>query len=396
MPQLNVCHIIGLCRMITLDNTDKFYSQPMAHRFGNSLIKMLQDEQWSSLEIAVAWVRHSGMRHILPALEEFVKRGNTFHASVGIDIEHTSREGLEDLLSLSSFGVAETYIFHNEARGVFHPKVYLFSNSEKAKLIVGSNNLTEDGLFINTEAGLEITAQIDDMVIKEVKEALASWRDTSYKISHTLDHDFLEELVLEGYVYTEAILRGRSRLQRREQQNGKQNRQLFGRMPAPLPPPLVSATTSSSQGEKVLVPNRANEFVSLDGRVLLMRIRVSRGGTQAQVPQKLLDDSFFFGVISGTVKIVSLHDLRSRSVNPARSGGTTNTRKLEIPEAISFSGTVLRLVRTTEGILYQAFDIASPTGAEIMRKIDEGYASIPRETGVTRHDLNQATMWRFV
>jgi len=161
-----------------------FYNQPLVYRFGNDLLGHILDEQWTRLEIGVAWVRQSGTKHVRNAIKSFLHRGGILRASVGIDIENTSKEGLQDLLSLCAEGDMEVFVSHNETRSsTFHPKVYLFSNDQKAKLIVGSNNITESGLFTNVEGGLEIDASPDEDAINEARMALASWRDPETRLA---------------------------------------------------------------------------------------------------------------------------------------------------------------------------------------------------------------------
>ncbi len=147
--------------------------------FGIALVEALQSGEWTSFDVGVAWVRRSGTRHLLPAPRSFLDRGRIVRFTVGIDIENTSKEGLEDLLALTSVGDCKTFIYHNEASSVFHPKVYLFSNDQKARLIVGSNNITEAGLFRNTEMGLQIDVSVKDPVMADIRSALASWQDES-------------------------------------------------------------------------------------------------------------------------------------------------------------------------------------------------------------------------
>lgn len=106
------------------------YIQPHAHRFGTTLQDLLVGDRWESFAVGVAWVRRSGTRHLFQALGSFLDRGGTTRFAVGVDIENTSREGLQDLLSLDSRGHSETFIYHNEAATTFHPKLYLFSNAK--------------------------------------------------------------------------------------------------------------------------------------------------------------------------------------------------------------------------------------------------------------------------
>ena len=167
------------------------YNQPIAHRFGKAFQQLIESGEWNSLDVAVAWVRRSGTRHVVPYLQDFLADGGTARFTVGVDIENTSQEGLEDLLSLAESGTSETFIYHNESAVTFHPKLYLFSNVQRARLIVGSNNLTEAGLFTNTEAGLQIDAGIDDEVIRDTRISLASWRDPSENLAKPLDQTLL-------------------------------------------------------------------------------------------------------------------------------------------------------------------------------------------------------------
>jgi len=153
------------------------YNQPTAHRFGVELQDLLEASEWNHFDAAVAWVRRSGTRHLLPSLKAFLQRGGAAKFIIGVDIENTSKEGLDDLLSLDGLGQCSTFIHHNETEVTFHPKLYLLAGVGRARLIVGSNNLTEAGLFTNTEAGLQIDAAPNEAVIEDARHALAAWCD---------------------------------------------------------------------------------------------------------------------------------------------------------------------------------------------------------------------------
>ncbi|MBU2860286.1 NgoFVII family restriction endonuclease [Acidithiobacillus ferrooxidans] len=150
-----------------------FYNQPLAIRFGTEFLRHVDqvdhlEPYWDSLDIAVAWVRASGMEYLSDRLANFLRNGGHVSVIVGIDIQNTTREGLQALLDLESHGHCETFVYHNEASGVFHPKLYLFRNDEEARLIVGSNNITQSGLYVNVEAGLQIDTTVDAASVKVV------------------------------------------------------------------------------------------------------------------------------------------------------------------------------------------------------------------------------------
>jgi hypothetical protein len=161
------------------------------------------------------------MSYLTQQLTNFLRGGGEVSIVVGIDLLNTTREGLEALLALEPHGCCETYVYHNEAQSVFHPKLYLFRNEEEARLIVGSNNITEAGLYVNVEAGLQTDVPVNSPTIVEVVDALASWKDTATGLSFRLDAALLNRLVTEGYVPDEATARAQLRRVRQRQGAGR-------------------------------------------------------------------------------------------------------------------------------------------------------------------------------
>src|SRR5258708_11262175 len=189
-----------------------FYNEPLAVRFGTELRRNVDqldgvDPFWDTLDIAVAWVRASGMAYLSDRLANFLENGGRLSVIVGIDIQNTTREGLQALLDLEQYGKCETIVYHNEANWVFHPKLYLFRNEEEARLIVGSNNITQSGLYVNVEAGLQVDTDVNASVVGQALDALSSWKDTTSRLTVRLDPQFLARLSPDGYVPDEATAR---------------------------------------------------------------------------------------------------------------------------------------------------------------------------------------------
>ena len=361
------------------------FNQPLAHRFGISLQQMIESGEWHVLEVAVAWARRSGTQHVLPALTAFLTAGGATRFTVGVDIENTSREGLEDLLFLGSVGMAETYIYHNEDPGVtFHPKVYLFSSEDRARLIVGSNNLTQAGLFTNTEAGLQIDAAIDEEVIIDARTALASWRDTTEGFAKRLDRILLNDLVTEGYVLSERALQQRRRQSQQAARSGTTftRRRLFSRRTVTAPP--VRTATGGPPPQTAV------------GRVLLMRVRrasETERRTQIQVPIRVVRTGFF----GAANEIRSAHNNERHQIRVASARGGINTMKLEVPEINAMNDPVMRLEQTPTEILYQAYDSVSTLGRPIMDALEAGRRMNPPITSLTLpRDPARSTWWRFI
>jgi HKD family nuclease len=376
-----------------------FYNQPAAHRFGTEFVNELESNAWSVLEVGVAWVRRSGMRHVSPSLQEFIGNGGVFRIAVGIDIQNTSQEGLEDLLSLTTVGTAEIFVYHDEANTTFHPKVYLFHDNKTAKLIVGSNNITESGLFVNTEAGLELTVPMTEPVVQDALAGLASWRDPSNRLSLPLDGVLLADLIAQGYVLPEARMTPPPRSPKpatRAAGGVTKTTPLFGRSKVSRPPvPFLPVKTRTG----VTITPTATAAAAAPsgvGKVLIMRVRKASPTvrpTQTQLPKSIHQDPFFSGVTS----ITSAHDGRSHGFITAMARGGINTIKLEIPEMRYFADPVIRFERTASGVLYQAFDASSVLGRPIIASLQRGLSMIPPATMVTKPSApDTATWWRFI
>jgi hypothetical protein len=285
----------------------------------------------------------------------------------------------------------------------------LFRNSTSARLIIGSNNLTEPGLFTNTEASLQIDAPVSDHVIDEVLAALDSWCDTAEGFARILDADSLTLLEDHGYIFREKEL-ARRRQQQRKSVGGPAPRKssLFKSKTVPAPaPPEGTATGPAEDSEPagrtprpsitgtVRAPGHANPIVVTN--VLLMRVRPSRGGTQVQIPIPLRNSQFLTGIDA----ITSGHDRKRRVLSPTRPKRTqrkkVNTIKIEIPETRGIKTPVLRLERSAEGITYFAYDADSRQGRPILDALQDGYDMVPRQTVLTKpSDLDRSTWYRFV
>lgn len=369
-----------------------FYNQPLAIRFGTEFLRHVDqvdhlEPYWDSLDIAVAWVRASGMAYLSDRLANFLRNGGHVSIIVGIDIQNTTREGLQALLDLEAHGRCETFVYHNEASGVFHPKLYLFRNDEEARLIVGSNNITQSGLYVNVEAGLQIDTTVDASVVGQALDALSSWKDTTSSLAVRLDPVFLAQLVSEGYVIDEARALANMRVAR-GRRAARSTPPLFGARRV-IPPPLATAPVRRP------TPARGRAVPALPaaapaGTVLLMRLRkasLTTRTTQTQIPIRVAD-TFFQGI----TEVQSAHSGLRHGIHEAAARGTRNTMKLEIPEMADFTQPVARFERTHDGVVYETYDVGSPQGDQIMTTLEEGRRDNTTQLSIS--DADRATWWR--
>lgn len=186
----------------------EFVHQPNnPRRAGDFLQAQLREDKWDQFRAAVAFVKHSGVRHLRTLLAEFSRRADV-KLSVGVDHGGTSMEGLRGLMeSIEDRG--EIWVYHNENHSTFHPKIYLFKNDHEAQVLIGSGNLTGGGLFTNYEASLLLSLDLenasDQSLLTNIETTLDEWADVgeSKGLSQLLTPESLAQLVATGYAPTE-------------------------------------------------------------------------------------------------------------------------------------------------------------------------------------------------
>jgi HKD family nuclease len=119
-------------------------------QLGNAIAELLRgNATYTRIVFVSAFVALRTILRLRDGLLGHVEDRNNLKLVVGIDLGGTSREVLQELLRWN----CKTFVFHNTIpRASFHPKLYLFESPTRATLFVGSNNLTDGGLYTNYEA----------------------------------------------------------------------------------------------------------------------------------------------------------------------------------------------------------------------------------------------------
>ena len=128
------------------------------------LAEVIKNELFESrkVNIAVAFLRKSGIDQIYNALDYALTKNNAkIEIIVGLDFKTTDYNALIALEEIKSKYTGFIYYCFGDKRDkfndlIFHPKIYLFSNSipEKYTSIIGSSNLTFGGLSSNFEVNV--------------------------------------------------------------------------------------------------------------------------------------------------------------------------------------------------------------------------------------------------
>lgn len=174
--------------------------------------------------------------------------GAILRLTVGIDLGGTSREVLEELLRWN----CDVFVYHNPIpRATFHPKLYLFERDTDATLFIGSNNLTDGGLFTNYEAATQyaFTFPADAREYERLLRPLQAFLSPNGPTVRRLDAALIETLTARGILGTEEEARRSRRVQREQAQVGiaAPPPNPFTPVAVPLPPLLPRAIRVNQQ-----------------------------------------------------------------------------------------------------------------------------------------------------
>ena len=154
---------VELIPQIQIGNTQRM-------RVGDLLNASLTDDSYERFRFAVAYMRLSGWDRIAGAVDSLVNRGGHVSGVVGVDSGVTTIEALQALRRVSQ----DSAVFYTTSDFIFHPKLYLTSGRRAAMAIVGSPNLTRDGLFRNVEVAAAVYMDLGSNEDRQV----FGWYDT--------------------------------------------------------------------------------------------------------------------------------------------------------------------------------------------------------------------------
>lgn len=159
----------------------------------------LDDPRFNRAYLSVAFARKGPLLKLRAAIQDFRNRGGQIEAIFGTDLRGTTVEALTE--AMAQFD--RVAVVHSPGRfqATFHPKVYVFVGADRARFIVGSNNVTPGGLETNYETAVLI--EVDRVEEADLFEQLMDlWRDAD-RMAIVVDGDRLEGLQQAGLLGTE-------------------------------------------------------------------------------------------------------------------------------------------------------------------------------------------------
>lgn len=174
------------------------YNKATHRSVGEYLIHSLETRQFNTFTGISAFASAAAVE----LLSEYLLNNEfkQINIIVGIDQEGTSKDALEEILKLD----VNSYIFYQKESPIFHPKIYLFESETKTMLIVGSSNLTTNGLFSNIESSILIEFDNTDMQGQALLHDLKSHYSTLFDFSDSnlfkLTSEVIQAFVDKGIV----------------------------------------------------------------------------------------------------------------------------------------------------------------------------------------------------
>lgn len=260
----------------------KLLNQPINGQLGDELIKLLASGKYDSVDIVVAFAKNSGVLRLKRAIEKFRSGGGRVNVYVGVDLGGTSYEALTNLRAISD----SLRIIHSEQGQTFHTKLYHFSGTSDATLIVGSNNLTGGGLWTNMETSILLTSTPDNL--NEVQKTVDSYLSGLCALGEAIfpidSQDDLDKLLISGYVERE-ILPGKFR--KRTSESNPNGAKLFGSGPHASAPTLkdkIGNRTSPPRQHDAKTPGpRSTEMEEYFGKTMWYDTQRLTGGARNQL-----------------------------------------------------------------------------------------------------------------
>lgn len=152
---------------------------PETHR--DAILNLFDVEEVQCVIISVAFANLRGVKLLESALSTYPERTTAF---IGIRNGITTLQGAQHLHGL---GVDLYTVDTGTRRIIFHPKIYLVRGAARAKLIIGSANLTPGGLNNNIEAGLVVECDLQDDADRGLVESVEA-------LFHGLPADYPENI----------------------------------------------------------------------------------------------------------------------------------------------------------------------------------------------------------
>lgn len=233
--------------------------------------KIINQELLNSVDtqIAVAFLKRSGIKVIEDSLLASLDKGGCFELIVGLDFKTTDPLAMKYFIDLHKRYKNVRFFCYgdkgdNKNDIVFHPKIYLFRNTKETVSIVGSTNLTAGGLLSN----FEVNTIFNEQKPIYYSQLQAIYNSVKYTDSlFTPDDEYLCNYsdVFKAYEKNEQQAKQDEGIKRVIQQMTVQEGKLPGTIPSVNA--MIIELLKQRQSEGVLFVSLAEIYAALDERI---------------------------------------------------------------------------------------------------------------------------------
>lgn len=262
------------------------YEATSKYSVGHKLIEFLSQKSFHSFMGISAFASQVGISGFSKHIKAAKKHLRTITIVTGVDQKGTSKEALEALLKLD----INAYVFYQPSITIFHPKIYLFEGEDKSELIIGSSNLTAQGLFTNVETSILVSIdnsiEADRKIVEQLKEYFKGIFDFSDPNLKKLSKKIIAELVKAKVVPTEAERKAAQdkaeKVERKETENII-SRIFPKRTIAKIPSEFIGKRTASKKATVSKVETKETEISkpSAKGKLVWTRKQLPSSSVQA-------------------------------------------------------------------------------------------------------------------
>lgn len=222
---------------------------------GNKLMDFLSSSDYNSFFGISAFASAAGVKGLSTYLEIARPNFQDLTIIVGIDQNGTSVEALEEILALS----INSYIFYQNEPPIFHPKIYLFEGNNHNKIILGSSNLTANGLFSNHEGSLMVEFDSTDtdglQLLNEIKDYYSTLFDLSDPNLFEINRGNIDSFLTDGVISREPT---RVQQNKKVRQTGTRTINIPNRLTPKIPPEFRRPRKSQGTTSTAIIQTTSN------------------------------------------------------------------------------------------------------------------------------------------
>ena len=234
------------------------YEELSANAVGNFLIEYLQSNDYDSFTAFSAFTSLAGIQILKPSIEIAIENNTAINFILGINQKGTSKETLEFINNLN----VNSNIFYHHPNIIFHPKIYIFEGRDKCKVIIGSSNLTGNGLFVNIESSVHFDLDIDKKedlrLLNQIKTYYREIFDFNDPNLKKIDQNLIDELYSEGIIPSENEMKVDRLLKNKQLKKDSKISNIFPKRKIPKIPVILKDKSVKTIAEPATVYKKYN------------------------------------------------------------------------------------------------------------------------------------------